>query len=246
MAEYVEGSHAEEFIISEAAGTRSRSIGAIGASQTLGNAAIVGLVSKGTGALTATAGSPVSGEAGTPGNGAVGSLTADSKAKLGDWKLVINKVATNLGTGQVFDPDGKLANPPTFKVGVAYNGVEGLNFTLGDGSNDWQVGDYVPITVAPANATGDDTYKRVDLTDDNGLEVAAGIVTRAVTTGASETAQAVLITRDAEVNGALLEYPSGASDDDKATINGQLADLGIIVRTDDRDLIETDSVANPN
>lgn len=64
----------------------------------------------------------------------------------------------------------------------------------------------------------------------DGSEVAAAIAYDTTTTGAGETAEIVVIARDAEVNAGELVYPAAATDPQKATARSQLATLGVIAR----------------
>lgn len=63
----------------------------------------------------------------------------------------------------------------------------------------------------------------------DGSEIAAGILFDNVDATDAAT-EAVIIARDAEVNGGELVWPTGISGGDQATATGQLAALGIIVR----------------
>jgi Bacteriophage lambda head decoration protein D len=65
----------------------------------------------------------------------------------------------------------------------------------------------------------------------DGTEKAAGILLEAVTTGTGETAQAVVLLRDCEVNGGELTWHTGLSTADIAAGIADLALLGVIVRT---------------
>lgn len=93
---------------------------------------------------TVTPGTPVSGDGGTVGNGAVGTWTSDAGAQEGTWYLEITAESANAGTFKVTRPDGTLDGIGT--VAVAYNG--GINGTLADGANDWKAGDLIPIVVS--------------------------------------------------------------------------------------------------
>lgn len=95
-------------------------------------------------AATVTPGTPVSGSGGTVGNGAVGTWTADAGAMAGTWNIEITAAASNAGKYKLVRPDGTVAGVGT--VGVALDNE--LNGTLADGSNDWVVGDVIPIVVS--------------------------------------------------------------------------------------------------
>jgi hypothetical protein len=66
----------------------------------------------------------------------------------------------------------------------------------------------------------------LDSDAETGAEDVAGILFES----AIGTVKRTIVVRDCEVNGAHLIYPSGATENDKATINTALAALGIIVR----------------
>lgn len=68
--------------------------------------------------------------------------------KVGTYQVVFIEPATDLGTFEVFDPDGLPIG--TGKVGVAF--TTHVTFTITDGSTDAAAGDYFTITVAAANA----------------------------------------------------------------------------------------------
>lgn len=85
----------------------------------------------------------------------------------------------------------------------------------------------VGTVLGKVTATGE--YKQVNLAGTDGEEVAAGVLWGAV--DATDAAvRAAAHVRDAEVLGSELVYPTGATLGNIATINAQLADLGIIVR----------------
>lgn len=221
MAEYVEGPHTGEFLMSEAAGSRSRETGVAAASQAWAVGQIVGQVT--TGALSATAAA----RAGNTGDGTIGAITVAAGTKIGAWVLTILEPATNAGSFALEDPDGETAGNGDVAAAAS---IGGLGFTLADGATDFAAGDQFVITVVAADAAAQGQYKTVNLAATDGTQVAAAIAYDAVTTGAGETRSATLIARDAEVNGNLIAYPAGASADDIALINADLADLGIIVR----------------
>lgn len=219
MAEFTEGAHTGEFIVSEAAGSRSRDSVTIAASQTLVVGKILGQVT--TGALSGTAAA-----LGTnTGTGTVDTITVDAGAALGDYSITIIEPAANLGNFVVERPDGVIDGHGT--VGTAYNGT--INFTLSD-ATDFVAGDSFRVTVVAADATAQDQYKTLALSATDGTQIPAAILIEAATTGVGETLDRAVIARDAEVNGNLIAYPAGASADEKAAIRADLADLGIIVR----------------
>lgn len=103
-----------------------------------------------TAAQTVAASAVVSGSGGTPGNGTVTALTADTGAPAGVYQVRILNPATNAGSFEVIRPDGVVDGNGT--VGVAYNGI--VNFTLNDGSVDFVEDDRIAITVSYADDSG--------------------------------------------------------------------------------------------
>lgn len=103
--------------------------------------ALIGKIEEG--AATITAGTVVSASGGTPGNGSIGTVTADADAQEGVYQQLFIAAASNGGTFLLLRPDGAVDG--TGVVGTAYDGM--LNFTQADGSNDFVVGDRRPITV---------------------------------------------------------------------------------------------------
>lgn len=102
------------------------------------------------GAATITPGAVVSGSGGTPGNGAIGGVTADAGAPEGIYQVRILNPATNAGSFEVIRPNGSIDGVGT--VGVAYNGS--INFTLADGSTDFVEDDRIPVVVDYAAGSG--------------------------------------------------------------------------------------------
>ena len=94
-------------------------------------------------AATVTVGTPVSGVAGTIGNGTISAFTSDDGAQEGVWNLICTATGA-AGKFKVVRPDGTVDGVLT--IGTAYNG--GINGTVSDGANDWLVDDIIPITVA--------------------------------------------------------------------------------------------------
>lgn len=83
---------------------------------------------------------------GNAGNGTVGSLTADSTAAIGAWRVVCGATDDDGGAFSVIRPDGSVDGVAI--VGVAYDG--GINFTIADGADDFEAGDEFTVAVAAA------------------------------------------------------------------------------------------------
>lgn len=129
-----------EFLLSEGQGDISRESVVIAKGQVLLPGAPLGKVLLGGAAASST------GVVGT-GNGTIASLTASPVAKIGTYTAVCTVAAANAGTFAVSDPDGIAIGNAT--VGIPFL-VNGLGFTIADGSTDFVVGDVFTITVTPA------------------------------------------------------------------------------------------------
>lgn len=132
-----------QFLVSEANGDLSRKEVVIAKGQVLKAATPMGEVTIGGSSASA------SGVTGT-GNGTVTGLAATAIAKIGAYTLLCTVAVANAGTFSVTDPDGILIGNAT--VGVAFN-VNGLSFTINDGSTDFTVGASITVTVSPATVT---------------------------------------------------------------------------------------------
>ncbi|MDR7232289.1 hypothetical protein J2X45_003395 [Caulobacter sp. BE264] len=180
-----------------------------------------------TGTVTVTAGSAVSASGGTPGNGAIGTVTADAGAPEGVYQVIIIEPAANGGVFEVHRPDGQIDGAGA--IGTAYNGA--INFTLADGSTDFVSGDRIPVTVDYA-VTGARKFTEIDFSAVDGRANAVGVAPQALTVpdGTDLTGPAIrrgpILLRSEE-----LVWPAGATADQKAGAIAQLASLGIVVRT---------------
>jgi len=145
-------------------------------------------------------------------------------APAGDYEIIGLAAASNLGTFEVFRPDGTLDGIGT--VGTAYTGT--VKFTLADGSSDLAVGDVAKINVAYAAGSG--KVVPLNLSAVDGSQNVAGVIARPATVPVSADAQVVAVVRLAVLLDTGMIYPSGASAGDIVAINAQLAALGILVR----------------
>lgn len=210
-----EKNYPAEFILSEAPGKRSRSVAQVPASQIIKAGMLVAVLLTGASAGAAVA------AAGNTGNGAFGAVTASAHAQAGNYSVVFIEPVTNLGTFQVVRPDGTVDG--TGKVGTAYAGD--IGFTIADGATDFVAGDLFTV---PVTATGKQ-IKPWNATASDGTQIVGGIAYADTVTAAGETAEAVYLDCDAEVNGNLLVY----SATDAATVaagDAGLAAKGIKVR----------------
>ncbi len=162
MTELTETLGAGGFIVSEAAGTRSREQVTLLSGQVAVAGSVLGKVTKLT---TAPTSAPF---AGNTGNGVMGAITSSTGSKAGVYKLRIVELAANAGGFEVEDPDGVLIG--TGDVAAAFS-AGGLAFTLADGGTDFAVGDGFNITVG----AGSGKYALYDPDAANGTD---GIIVR--------------------------------------------------------------------
>lgn len=214
-----------EFIVSEAAGDRSRdAILLTGDNSTTEKAgSVLGAVE--TGVPTATAGSRVSGTGGTVGDGTLSAIVAAAGAMAGTWHIELTGAGATAAF-KVVRPDGTIDGVGA--VGTEYD--VGVTFTLSDGAADFAIDDVIPFTVEYQDGESVLKYEAYDQDGTDGSEVAAGIL-YAAKVGTTAGADAVAVVRDAEVNSNLLTWPSDITDDEKAVALGQLKALGIQVRS---------------
>lgn len=90
------------------------------------------------------------------------------------------------------------------------------------------VGAVLEVGTVLGKVTASGEYVQVDPSASDGSEVAAGILFGRTDATAAD---AVAHVRQCEVDGNELVYPAGATTGDIETINEELAELGIIVRT---------------
>lgn len=220
MTVFTEGRHPVAFILSEAAGYRSREAIKIPASQTIVPGQVLGAR-----AVVADTTATVVVPAGNTGNGVLtlANPAVSAKAKNGRYTVEIITAASNAGTFRVEGPDGKEIGTGT--VAVAFN--KEIKFTLAD-ATDFAVGDkiYVDIGVEPA----DFEFLPYDKAAVDGLEVVAAIACYGCVTGVGETERITGFVRDGEVNAKELVLPDGLSAAESAKVYADLALKGVIVR----------------
>ena len=147
MTTLTEGTHAGEYLVSEAtvggAGvSRSRDAIVVASGQNLVAGAVLGVLTAGTAAAVA--------DAGNAGDGAMGAITVSGSAQAGDYKLTIIEAAANAGAFAVENPNGEAIG--SGNVAAAFSDG-GLAFTLADGATDFVAGDILTITVTETGAT---------------------------------------------------------------------------------------------
>lgn len=176
------------------------------------------------GATTVTPAAAVSASGGTPGNGAIGTVTADAGVPSGEWNIVIIEPAANGGVFEVSRPGGEVDGVGV--VGTAYNG--GINFTLADGSTDFAAGDRIKVTVGYA---ADGETVAWDPTATDGSQYVTGIACYAAEAAVGVDDEIITLERGpAIVRRERIVYPAGATTDQKATAIVQLEALGIQCR----------------
>lgn len=219
---FTEGRHAAEFLLSEANFHRSRDNLLLAASQTIiaGTILAAAVIAAG---VTSSAAAQADNAANT------GTITLDATtpvldgAQNGTYRIVCLEPATDAGTFEVFDPEGRPIGKAT--VGVAF--ANQIKFVIADDATDFKAGEgfSVKVGVEPSDLK----YSAMANTGPAGAKLAVALYN--VVTGASETTtQTAGITRDAEVAGPRLEWPSGISAAVKAETIAALAAQGIIVR----------------
>lgn len=178
-----------------------------------------------TGTAVVTAGAVVSASGGTPGNGAIGTVTADAGAMEGEYLQVFLEPGSDAGVFELLRPDGMLDG--TGKVGVAYDGM--LNFTQADGANDFVEGDKRPIVVTRAAPIV--KYVPIDFAGVDGRQVAAGVNLFGTQAPDGTDGDGVVERRGPSiVRAEELAWPVGATSAQKLVATRQLEALGILVR----------------
>lgn len=215
-----EGRRTAEFLVSEANGYLSREEATLVLGQNLKAGSVLGKI---------TAGGTVTVEK-TDVGGGKGVITLATPAygagvKEGRYKVIVVEPATDAGQFVIEDPDGVVALAGA--IGVAVDDV--LKFTWADGATDVAAGDIAYIDVSIADPANVNKYKQWNPSNTDGSEVAVAILYANVDASVADHA-ATIIARQAEVNGLVLEYFTGAVDNDKALAKSQLAAQTIIVR----------------
>lgn len=174
-----------------------------------------------SGSATATAGT-------NTGNGTVGTITVGKHAKVGTYKLTFTGAATNAGGYRVADPTGVIVGAAS--VGAVCTTVDGLSFTVNDGSVDFVVGDSFSIVV-----TGTERYEWVEAADVATLNRDVVVLIETDKDVPSLTAGANTLTvmhrGPAGVKNAGLVYKDSLNAAQKALVQAALEAKGIAVRT---------------
>jgi hypothetical protein len=208
-----------EFIVSEANGARSRQAVTIlqqiyTPPQVYSQAGtVLGAVLDGTSATYAATG-------GNTGNFTCSAVTLAAGVIEGVYNVEF--IAPTVFN--VYAPGGALVGEG--KTGVGFS-AGGVGFTITAGGTPAVAGDSATITLAANANVG--LYNALSLTAADGTQIPAGILFNTEDVSAAN-AKVTILAHDCEVNGSELTYPSGATATQIATINAQLATIGIIVR----------------
>lgn len=145
----------------------------------LSRGTVLGKITLGTIPTTGTA------AGGNTGTGAMGSVAAKRRTKVGTYTVTCIATATNKGQFEVVNPDGVLKGIAI--VAVAYSDDE-LGFTISD-ATDFVVGDSFTVVIP----TGSNKFAKVDKDNINGTGVAVGVLAETVDASAADV-EAIMYT----------------------------------------------------
>lgn len=213
-----EGIHGPEFLLSEAAGYRSRE--AVNVESDVDVSVEAGAL------LSATAGSntiATSAGAANVGNGTFAAAdSGDGALQEGRYTASCVTAAANGGTFEVYDPEGALLGEVA--VDGAPHDLGGITVTLTDGTADFAVGDVFYADVS-------DVVGNYVIADAAGLGSVVGVLYANVDLMATDDSEVTAIMRDAEVDVEKLQWPAGATQAQKDAAVTALKNLGIISRS---------------
>lgn len=215
-----ETAHGPEFLLSEASGKRSRENVVVAASQTLKAGNVVGKITQGAKTATPAAGTPA------PAGATISTATAALNTKVGTHLFTC--IVGGAGTASKWrhtDPDSVVIGVATAGTPYAGGGLSALTIT--DTATDPSAGETFAVPVTMASASGRIVMHDPEALD--GSQTAYGVITSDVTTASGETAQAVVIARDAEVISARLVWDDQDATE-KAAALAALAAAGVIAR----------------
>jgi hypothetical protein len=206
-----EGLATSGFMLSEAAGLRSRGSGVF---SNAGNSNPL-VVAAGTVFSVSAFGAPLSTPAtGNTGNGVMGNLSVNANfAFFGNYTLTMLTPTTF----SMLDPNGDRLSDGT--VGTPYN--DGIGFTLSAGSAPFASGDAFTIGVPAGTGL---------LVPYAGSAPAAGIIWAICTIPAGGTLPVTTIVREAEVRLSRLVWAPGVTTPQQSAALARLASQGIIAR----------------
>jgi hypothetical protein len=213
-----EGKYLNDWLKWEMENNQSREVVTVLAGQKLAMGAVVGKITVGAVPTTGTAGT-------NTGGGTCASVTGGPATKVGVYELTCVAVVSGGGVFSVKDPDG--LGLPNAYVGQAYTNPA-INFTLTDGTPDFALGDVFRIVV-PA---GSGKVKGLDFGAIDGSADAYGVMVSGVDGMDNMDRKGVAIVRNAQIVSDYLSWPSGTTDEQKATALLQLSNKGTVTRTD--------------
>lgn len=221
MSVKTEGRHAGEFLMSEAAGNRSRDTITIpSGTGVIEPGTVLGLVTD-EGVVTTSQAADATNAAGT-GTIAEGDPAVGADVKVGTYRIVCIEPAADEGQFAVEDPNG--VNIGVATVGVEFDGE--IVFTISDGATDFVAGEAFSFVVARSSFGYVPSPNAAD--DGSDQAVAIALYGCDATSAAKKIAA---ITGDAEVNGNILVYEATVNDAAKKAAKAtQLAAVGIKVR----------------
>ena len=204
--------HAGEYLVSEAPGSLSREVAVITGANDLAAGTVLGKQTIATSAAAATIGT-------NTGNGTFGSITTGAGTIPGAYTVRMESATTYV----VEDPTG--AEVGHGVLGAAF-ASGGLGFTLTAGGTAFVAGD--SFTLTPG--VGTQKLALLNPTATDGTEVACAILYNFAGVSGGDVSRTVTA-RQAEVNGLVLTWPTGITNNQQLLAMQQLATLGIIVRT---------------
>ncbi|MFD1557085.1 head decoration protein [Paraburkholderia silviterrae] len=216
----IENWHAGGFLVSEARGHRSRDVGTIGGATKVYPGTVLGLQTGGVAA--AWPGNPAQ-ENNNTGNGTI--AMAGTPLVAGAQLGIYTAVATSPTNFAVNDPYGNLignataasSSPPVFS--------NQISFSITIGSTPFVAGDEFSIEVEAINGA----FVPLNPSASDGSQNAAGIAF-GFTDATNNDVPGTVVTRECEINGFELIWPSGATAAQIAAATSQLTALGIITR----------------
>ena len=221
MTSVTEPVHAGNFLLSlDDDGNLSRDRGTIKSG--------AGVVLPGTvmGQITLGAATAAAKSGGNTGNGTItmdGTTPVLANALAGIYTARCTVAGTNSATFRITGPKGDVLGDAAFSgSGASLSFADRIKFTITDGATDFIVGDGFDITVA----SGTNKWVPCVGTALDGSQN-PGAVNYARVDATSADVVATLVTRHAELNGSQLIYDASLT---KATVNAQLAALGMPVR----------------
>lgn len=219
MSTITETKHAGEFLVREFDPSFNREQITVNSGQDLGACTVLGrLLSIGAATFVGTVGT----------RGAVTvAATVGAKIQIGTYKLICVAASSNAGTFQLRAPDGSQVpfdTASTITVGGGAYTSDHLGITIADGATDFSVGDTYTIAVSGGD------YEILDPAEDDGAQLAAGILYGAVDATSADAVGVALVRGPAIIASAALAWPDGISDANKAAALARLNSLGIVAR----------------